>query len=61
MTVRYGARYQRWHTLELEGSDSAEALRRAAELIPSEVLPEADLAELSVAPDPESRAYPGPG
>ena len=61
MTVRYGARYQRWHTLELEGSDLAEALRRAAELLPSELLPEAGLAELRVAPYPESRASPGPG
>jgi hypothetical protein len=56
ITVRYGRRYQRYHTFTVDASDVAAALRDAAERIPADVLPEADLAELRVAVDPDARA-----
>lgn len=57
VTVRYGARRQRYHTLTVEASDAREALSRAAALIPDEVAAAADLVELRVAVDPEDRSY----
>jgi hypothetical protein len=56
ITVRYGRRYQRYHTFTVDAADVSAALREAAERIPPEVLPEADLAELRVAVDPDARA-----
>ena len=55
ITVRYGRRYQRYHTLEIDASDVAQALRRAADALPDEILPDADLVELRIAVGPESR------
>lgn len=60
-TVRHGGRYQRYHTLIVEAADAREALRLAASEIPDEVAAEADLVELRVAPDPESRSFVGEG
>lgn len=55
ITVRYGSRFQRYHTFEVEAGDVAQALRLAAGHVPPEILPEADLVELRVAVDPEAR------
>jgi len=57
ITVRYGTRYQRYHTLTVDAGDVREALRAAADRVPDEILPEADLVELRVAVDPEARTY----
>ena len=57
VTVRYGSRYQRYHTFDVEGGDVAEAMRRAAEEVPAEILPEADLVELRVAIPADERSY----
>lgn len=59
VTVRYGERRQRHHTLEVQASDVAEALRLAATRIPSEIVSTADLVEIRPAPDPEARSYLG--
>lgn len=60
ITVRYGGRFQRYHTFTLDAPDVSEALRAAAGHVPEEILPVADLVELRVAIDPESRPYAGP-
>lgn len=59
VTVRYGRRFQRYHTFEVEGADVAEALRGAADAVPDEVRGEADLVELREAVDPDARSYVG--
>lgn len=59
VTARFGQRYQRYHLFTVEAPDAREALRRAAELLPPEILPEVDLVELRVAVDPEGRSYLG--
>lgn len=61
VTVRHGRRYQRYHTLVVEGVDVRDALRRAASEIPEDIAHEADLVELRTAPDPEARSYVGEG
>jgi hypothetical protein len=50
-TVRYGERRQRYLTFVVTAPDVASALRMAAESIPEDVIPEADLVELRYAPD----------
>ena len=57
ITVRYGGRRQRYHTFIVEADDSRAALTPAADGIPDEIAPEADLIELRVAVDPDDRAY----
>jgi N12 class adenine-specific DNA methylase len=59
VTVRYGSRYQRYHTLEVDGTDVRDALRAAAEEVPEEIAGEADLVEMRPAVDPEKRSYLG--
>ena len=59
VTVRYGTRYQRYHTLEVAGDDVREALRAAAEAIPDEVASHADLVEMRPTVDPDERRYLG--
>jgi hypothetical protein len=59
ITVRYGGRYQRYHTYTVDATDAREALERAARAMPDEVVSEADLVEVRVAVDPERRAYIG--
>lgn len=59
ITVRYGTRYQRYHTFEVEAGDAREALGRAGEEIPDEIAAEADLVELRVAAGEEERSYLG--
>jgi len=55
ITVRYGERFQRYHTFSVQAPDVAEALRLAAAGVPPEILPVADLVELRVAATPDSR------
>lgn len=57
ITVRYGGRYQRYHTFVVEAPDASAALRLAGDQMPPEIAPEADLVELRVAVDPEQREY----
>lgn len=57
MTIRYGTQRQRYHTLEVQASDVREALLAGADAVPEEVLPEADLVEIRVAPKPDEREY----
>lgn len=61
ITIRYGSRFQRYHTFALDAADVREALLGAAERIPPAILPEADLVELRVAVDPEARGRDAPG
>ena len=57
ITVRYGGRRQRYHTFRVEAENARAALVAAADGIPDEIAPEADLIELRVAVDPDDRAY----
>lgn len=54
VTIRHG-RPQRYHVEDVEAPDLAAVLRAAAELAAG--APDADLAELRLAADPESRDY----
>ena len=63
ITVRYGGRYQRYHTYVVEAHDAARALTAAAADLPPEIAPEVDLVEMRIAVDPDERSYveePGP-
>jgi len=51
LTVRYGRKQQRYFSLTLSAPNLQAALRTAAESLPDEVAPEADLVELREAPD----------
>lgn len=55
ITARYGHRY---HLIAVEADDAGAALRRAADLLPAELLPHIDLVELRVAVDPDDRPVP---
>lgn len=57
ITVRYGGRRQRYHTFRVEAEDARAALAVAADGIPDEIAPAADLVELRVAVDPDDRTY----
>ena len=59
ITVRFGGRYQRYHTLTISAENAAGALRLAADQIPSEIASDVDLVELRVAVDPDQRTYLG--
>ncbi|MGB0542269.1 MAG: hypothetical protein ACPGPI_01020 [Longimicrobiales bacterium] len=59
ITVRFGGRHQRYHTLSISADDAASALRLAADEIPSEIASDVDLVELRIAVDPDQRTYLG--
>lgn len=59
VTVRYGGSRQRYHTYTVDAPDARTALTAAADHMPDDVAPEADLVELRVAVDPEERTYVG--
>jgi hypothetical protein len=59
VTVRYGKRYQRYHTYQVSAEDAREALEAAARALPPEVAAEADLVEMRVAVDPDDRKFMG--
>jgi len=59
ITVRYGGRYQRYHTYQVSAASAPEALEAAARAMPPEVAAEADLVEMRVAVDPEDRRFLG--
>jgi len=46
ITVRYGGRYQRYHTFTVDAADARAALEEAARALPDEVAAEADLVEV---------------
>jgi len=51
VTIRYGKRIQRYHTITVEAGDAVAALRSAADKIPTEIVAEVDIVELREAPD----------
>lgn len=59
ITVRYGERYQRYHTFVVEAGDVREALATAARELPDDVAREADLVEVRIAVDPDERDFLG--
>ena len=59
ITVRYGGRYQRYHTYQVSAADAREALEAAARAMPPEIAAEADLVEMRVAVDPDQRRFMG--
>lgn len=59
ITVRYGGRHQRYHTFTVEAPDAREAMQKGAAEIPDDIAPQADLVELRISVDPDSRPYPG--
>ena len=59
ITVRYGGRYQRYHTYQVSAADAREALEAAARAMPPEIAAEADLVEMRVAVDPDQRRVMG--
>ena len=59
ITVRYGGRYQRYHTYTVEADDAREAMETGAEEISEDIASQVDLIELRVAVDPDSRPYEG--
>lgn len=59
ITVRYGGRYQRYHTYTVEAADASEAMITGAEEMPEDVAEEADLVEIRTFVDPDARTYVG--
>lgn len=59
ITVRYGGRYQRYHTFQVTAAGAREALEAAARDMPAEIAAEADLVEMRVAVDPDDRKFMG--
>ena len=51
VTIRYGRKMQRYHSITVEGENAVAALRSAADLIPVEIADEVDIVELREAPD----------
>lgn len=59
ITVRYGGRYQRYHTYPVSADDARQALEAAARDMPPEIAAEVDLVEMRVAVDPDARKFMG--
>jgi hypothetical protein len=57
ITVRYGGRYQRYHTYSVEADDVGEAMLIGAEEMPEDIAGQADLVELRTAVDPDARTF----
>ena len=57
ITVRYGGRYQRYHTYTVEASDACEAMLTGAEEMPDDIASQADLVEVRLFVDPDARSY----
>lgn len=51
VTIRYGRKIQRYHSIAVEGANAVLALRAAADQIPPEIAAEVDIVELREAPD----------
>jgi hypothetical protein len=51
VTIRYGRKIQRYHTIAVEAADAVAALRSAADAVPAEIVHEVDIVELREAPD----------
>lgn len=62
LTVRHGTASKRYHVVQIEATDVAEALVLAGRSLPDAVRDAADLAEVRPAPDPEAeRPFLGSG
>ena len=59
ITVRYGGRYQRYHTITVEADDAREAMLAGADEIPEDIGSDADLVEIRVYVDADARTYLG--
>ncbi len=57
VTIRYGDSGKRYEMLDIEAASLREALRRAADEFPADADATADLAEVRMQPEPESREY----
>lgn len=57
VTIRFGAPRARYEVLDLEAEDLRAALTSAAERLPAEVSETAELAELRLQPDPDTREF----
>lgn len=61
ITIRYGKKTHRYHSLTVEAPDAVAALRAAADKVPVELAPDIDIVELREAPDFEKTLPPGEG
>jgi len=59
ITVRYGGRYQRYHTFQVEAENARQAMVDGAQHIPDEIANQTDLVELRVFVDPDARKFVG--
>jgi hypothetical protein len=59
MTVRFG-QPQRYHVIDVDAGDLREAMRLAADGFPDDVAGTADLLEIRVQAEPDSREYTAP-
>jgi len=57
VTIRYGTTHIRYHTVDVTADDVREAMESLAETLPEEVTADADLVELRLASDPDTRKY----
>ncbi len=57
VTVRYGDPRQQYMVLDIEAASLADALRSVADALPAEVSVGADLAEIRLQVEPESREF----
>ena len=57
VTVRYGARQQRYHTFTVHADAAKAAHKSAANQLPLDIAPDVDLVELRIAVDPDARSY----
>lgn len=51
VTIRYGRKIQRYHSITVEAINAVAALRLAADEVPAEIAYEVDIVELREAPD----------
>lgn len=61
VTIRYGRKRQRYLSFTVDAEDAVSALRRAADQVPEEVVPDVDIVELREAPDFEKTLPPSEG
>lgn len=57
ITVRYGGRYQRYHTFSVEADDAGEAMLIGAEEMPEDIASQADLVEVRASVEPDARGF----
>lgn len=57
VTIRYGVGSSQYEVLDVEAERLSDALRKAADTLPKEAETTADLAEIRLQTDPETREY----